>query len=331
VAENPDLAYLAAQEARPIRIVEPGDAFLRDLPLAVLTPPQALMNLLTTWGLRTVGDLTALARGDLLDRLGPAGAELWDRASGRTQRLLRHLSTPPTFYETIVVEHCLETLERRLLDSLAHRLRGLYKVAGGMRLTIPLDDGTAHEYQCLVPAPTTDGEVLFRILHTYLDGLRLAQHPVGVRLELLPTVAECTQHLLFGATLRDPNRFGETLGRISALVGEGHLGTPQAEDTHRPDAYRLASPRFSEVASGGVEAGPLALGLPLRRFRPPRPWGPAAASTVPRHGPYHAHALWWEASPLRVQEWDVASGDAQLLRCQTTTEGEMVMLGIYDG
>ncbi len=74
--------------------------------------------------------------------------------------------------------------------------------------------------------PTTDAEVMFRILSTHLEHLTLSQQPVGLRLLVELGQPTRQQFGLFGAMLRDPNRFGETLAQLSALVGVDQVGFP---------------------------------------------------------------------------------------------------------
>src|SRR5204863_2950483 len=78
------------------------------------------------------------------------------------------------------------------------------------------------------------------------------------------------QQGLFETGLRDPHGFAETLARITALVGNDRVGTPQLEDTHRPDAVKLVPPPHV-VPPAAEPPVHLPLGLPLRRFRPPLP------------------------------------------------------------
>src|SRR5208282_3160470 len=89
------------------------------------------------------------------------------------------------------------------------------------------------------------------------------------------------QMRFFENPLRDANRFGETLARLTALVGEGNVGVVEMENTHRPDYFRLVPPRFHELGEGIETVDELAIGLPLRRYRPAIP----AQVQVVRHAP----------------------------------------------
>jgi protein ImuB len=213
-----------------------------------------------------------------------------------------------------------------------------------MTLILPLENGAKHERVFTIPAPTTDVAVLFRILETHLDGLKLEQRPTGLRLIIEPAKPDHDQHRLFENPLRDVNRFGETLARLAALVGRDHVGVAEVEDTHRPDRYRLVEPRFHELRdSPADEADDFAVGLPLRRFRPPI----AAQVQVVRHepafvvsdsahgriaealGPYRASGGWWDGDHWAGEEWDVEIAGQGLYRLTRQNDAWFVE-GCYD-
>ena len=99
---------------------------------------------------------------------------------------------------------------------------------------------SSHDRAFSIPAPTADVEVLFRILHTHLEDLKLPERPIGVRLSIQAVAPARDQLQLFESALRDPNRFGETLAKLKAFLGNEHVGVPARSNTHRPDSYVLA-------------------------------------------------------------------------------------------
>ncbi len=349
LAANPDLAFLAARHARPVLVVQTPVAFLAELALHELDPEPSLLSVLADWGIHNLAQLTSLPRGELMDRLGPAAARLWERAAGRTDRPLRLIRPAETFTESFEFEREIDTVEpvlfilRRFLDQLALRLSHIYRVAGKMTLRLTLANGSTYRRDFTVPAPTADADPLFRILHTHLDGLRLEHYATGVRLDLEPAPAERQQFRLFESPLRDPNRFGETLGRLAALVGAENVGVAEPLDTHRPDRFRLREPRFAELESSPESAEDLPVGLPLRRFRPAfaaqvrlvrhRPafvvsdkaWGPIRDTL----GPYRASGDWWQPDRWETEEWDVEMESGGLYRL-ARHGGEWRIEGAYD-
>jgi protein ImuB len=347
-ASNPDLAFIAARHARPVLVVQTPQAFLANLALHELNPSPELLSVLGDWGIHNLAQLTSLPKGELMDRLGTNAAQLWERAAGRTERPLRLVRMAEDFSESFDFEREVETVEpvlfiiRRFLEQLAVRLGHAYRVAGRMTLSLSLSNGGTYERVFTVPAPTADVEVLFRILHTHLDSLRLDHGATAARLRIDATIAEKQQFQLFESPLRDPNRFGETLGRLAALVGTGNVGIAEVLDTHRPDAFRLREPRFHELAETTAQGG-LATGLPLRRWRPPVP----ATIGLVRHrpafitspkvngtirdalGPYRANGGWWERENWNNEEWDVETENGSLYRL-ARTNGEWRIEGNYE-
>jgi protein ImuB len=350
VAPNPDLAFLAARKAAPSLVVQAPAVFLAQLAVAEIDPLPHLHALLHDWGIHTLGQLTSLPRGELAARLGPDAERLWQRASGQTERLLRLIRPLEEYAEAFDFEHEIETTEpllfilRRFLDQLALRLEAAHRVAARLFLTLPLENGEAHERSFTIPSPTSDAEVLFRVLETHLETLQLEKRPTGVRLLVEPARPEHQQFRLFESALRDPNRFGETLARLGALVGVENVGVAEIADSHRPDAIRLVEPRFHEMGEGSARASVnLAIGLPLRRFRPPlpadvrfvrhQPVQVASACSSGRVidllGPYRASGDWWEREQWSVEEWDVEIAGEGLFRLRREPGGWFIE-GCYD-
>lgn len=351
VASNPDLAALAATRAQPALVVQHPGAFLAGVAIAEVDAAPDLVEALRGWGIGHLGDLAQLSRHDVVARLGPEAGFLWERAAGRTRRELRLVRPPEVFAEAFDFEQPIDTTEpllfilRRQLDQLTRRLREAHRVVAQMTLTLPLDGGVPYERVFTVPSPTGDVEVLFRILHTHLESLRLEQQPKGVRLLISPVIADSQQFQIFESPLRDPNRFGETLGRLAAIVGAENVGVVQMEDTHRPDSFRLAVPEFSKLSErreNGLETH-RRLGLPLSRFRPALPAQLKAERGVPAGwmfspegegeivdaaGPYRLSGSWWDRDVWKTEEWDVELSDGSLYRL-SKQNGAWFLEGCY--
>jgi protein ImuB len=351
IGPNPDLAFLAARNARPVLVVQSPTAFLANLAIHDLDPSPELLSVLRDWGIHNLAQLTSLPRGELMDRLGPAANRLWERAAGQASRPLRLARPAEEFVEALEFEHEIETAEpllfvlRRMLDSLALRLGNAYRVAERMTLTLMLTGGGEYQRTFTVPAPTADLAVLFRMIETHLDGLQLPRALAGAALRIEPTVAERQQFQLFESPLRDPNRFGETLGRLAALAGAENVGVAELLDTHQPGAMRLREPRFHKMQNHLLEKSrSFSAGLPLRRWRPPV----TAKVRVVRQrpifiesekirgairealGPYRASGGWWESDRWSAEEWDIALEDGSLYRLARTAENDWRIEGSYD-
>lgn len=338
MAENADLALLAAHVADPVRVLRSGVAeekrALHELPLAVVYPSAEVQEVLSLWGVATLGQLVALPRGDIARRLGPEGLHLWDLAQGGKERLLRLVRAKETFREECELESPIECLEplmalvEHMAQNLCARLASTWRVAGRLHLTLGFDDKTGHQRELRVAEPTRDLAVLLRLVETCLEGFTAAAPIIYVAFEITPVRAASSQGALFERGLRDPNRFAETLSALEALLGKGRVGRAELIPTHLPDAVHVAgfleSPRNIQMHEQG-----LLHGLPLQRFRPPRvvqvalrkkmPVGMRMDGTektlVACEGPWLLSGHWWDLAQHWQQEiWDAATEDGVLYR-----------------
>ncbi len=342
VADRPDHAWLAACRADPVNVVYDGAPFCAALPIDVLEPSAELAAILEDWGVRTVGEFLKLPAQSAIERLGPEAARLRRNASARSKRVLRLERPVERHVEAFDFDYAIETTEpllfllRRFVDCLSSRLRAMHRVAAALTLTLPTDNGPVYTRTFSIPTPTADADAWFRILSTHLEELTLDHQPVGVRLRVDAAAAAGKQLHLFESSLRDPNRFGETLARLKALVGEAGVGVPQPADSHEPGAFRAM-----EFVEAGDDVPILSLrGLPLRRHRRARhiavkhangrpSWIEGHGPVVNTRGPFGLSGGWWDRN-WRVMEWDVEAGDGQLLRIAWRPGGRWTVEGSYD-
>src|SRR6266480_3985381 len=103
---------------------------------------QQILAILHKWGIHTLGQLAALNKEQLGARLGPEAVQMWERANGQSNRLLKLVRPPESFEESFEFENEIETAEpllfmlRRFLEQLALRLDALYLVAKELTLRI---------------------------------------------------------------------------------------------------------------------------------------------------------------------------------------------------
>src|SRR5690606_37488872 len=114
-------------------------------------------------------------------------------------------------------------------------------------------------------------EALFRMVNNHLENVRTAAPVKALHIRAQSAAAEARQFQLFEAAIRDPNRFYEAIGRASALLGPGRVGTPRVEPTHRPDDVRMEAAASAGKSLAPLERAPNRRGPMLRRFRPPLP------------------------------------------------------------
>ncbi|HWL50826.1 MAG TPA: DNA polymerase Y family protein [Chthoniobacteraceae bacterium] len=354
VAQTPDLSLLAVHSTtprEPVCVVRHSRAFLAPLPLTAVACPETIRTVLHDWGITTLGGLTRLDKDEIATRLGPEALRLWEQAAGCSRRVLRLVRPVERFEETFDFDYEPDTAQpllfllRRFVDQLTARLEGVGLVAEALLLTLPLCDGSAYQRRFSIPSPTANPEVLFRILDTHFESLRLELAPVGLRLQAFPTRPHAQQERLFEKALRDPHRFAETVARLMALAGNENVGTPRLLPTHQPDASVLEPPRFGEPppAPPPPQEEEEPVGLPLRRFRPPLPAKVELREARPGHlacqavrgtivdtlGPYRLSGQWWEEG-WSTEEWDVElEGGGGLYRL-SRSGGQWQVEGCYE-
>lgn len=217
----------------------------------------ALLQTLSGWGLRTLGDLAALPADELAARLGEAGSRWHRLARGQDDRPLVGDVEEPRFEAALDLEWPVEGLEPlsfvlgRLFDALTVALARAAQGAVGVETRLDLVTRQAHVRALHLPAPMTDPKVLRTLV--LLD---LEAHPppaaidrVMVRLE--PAPARAVQYSLLARPLPAPDRLATLMARLGAFVGEGRVGHPVLLDSHRPGAFDLAPFAPSAARPGG--------------------------------------------------------------------------------
>lgn len=306
-----------------------------------------VLDLLRRWGIETLGQFAALDKEAVGAGLGASGLQLWERAQGKTTRLLRLVPIPETFEEAFEFENEIETSEpllfmlRRFLQQFSVRLGALHLVASELQLQITFSDKSNYQHQFKIPEPTNNVEVLFRMLHTHLENFTSASPILGVALRAEATKPSFEQFHLFETALRDPARLTETLARLTGLLGAERVGTPVVEETHRPDAFRM-EPFSWQLNETKAEVPPLP-DRALRRFRSAVPASMLLVKNRPAHfrsakvqgnvrdekGPYIASGNWWDEKAWARAEWDLELENGALCQCHATG-GKWELDGIYD-
>jgi protein ImuB len=295
-----------------------------------------ILAILHKWGVHTVGQFAALDKEALAARLGPEAVRLWERANGKSQRILKLVRPPESFEESFEFDHEVETAEpllfilRRFLEQLTLRLRAIYLVPKELALRITFANKTNYQRVFKIPQPTGDVDLLFRMLQTHLENFKSDHAIIAVALAAQPTKPPRQQFGLFEATLRNPHQLAETLARLTALVGPDRVGTPVLEDTHRPDAFRIEPFSWNAVEAavlGGSNAPRIAHPtVALRRFRLPKS---LPAKIANARGPYLLSGNWWDEKSWARAEWDAQLEDSTLCRSYQDENGTQIE-GIYD-
>jgi protein ImuB len=306
-----------------------------------------VLDILHRWGIESLGQFAALEKEAVALRLGPIGVQLWERATGKTTRLLKFVPIRDSFEEAFEFENEIETSEpllfmlRRFLQQFSVRLGALHLVTSELQLEITFSDKSSYSHRFKIPEPTNIVEILFRMLHTHLENFTSRSPIIAVVLKAETTKPSFEQFHLFETALRDPARLTETLARLAGLLGSGRVGTPVLEETHRPDAFRM-EPFSWQLPETKSEMPPLPASA-LRRFRSPLPASVLLAKKRPTHlrsakiqgavragkGPYKASGNWWDEQAWDRAEWDVELENGAVCQCHSSG-GQWALDGIYD-
>ena len=312
------------------------------------TEIRQILTILHKWGIHTLGQLAALDREQLGARFGPEVIQMWERANGQSNRVVKLIRPPESFEESFEFENEIETAEpllfmlRRFLEQLAIRLSGIYLVAKELTLRITFTDKQIYERIFKIPQPTNNVDLLFRMLHTHLENFKSKYPIVAVALSAQPIKPSREQFGLFETTLRNPHQLSETLARLTALLGADRVGNPVLEETHRPDAFRMEPFLWHGLPAHPIGRMPMARPA-LRRFRP----NVSASVLLDEDGPVHVRGIdvrgkiieqrgpflisgnWWDEKSWTRAEWDLELEDGKLVLAHES-QGTWKLDGVYD-
>ncbi|MEW6321410.1 MAG: hypothetical protein AB1635_10015 [Acidobacteriota bacterium] len=308
---------------------------------------EACLHTLHTWGITTVGALAALPAAELSERLGARG-RTWHRlARGEDDRPLVAWVAEEAFEAALDLEWPIEGLEplsfvlARLLEPLADRLERADRGAAVLHTHLHLVSRDVHRRALQLPAPMRDAKTL-----RTLALLDLESHPPAAAVDRVsvliePTPARMLQWTLFERAQPAPEQVSTLLARLTALMGEGHVGSPRLVDAWQPGAFALAAFEPAPPATGPADAA--ADGRPLtcalRRFRLPVPArvtvadgrpvrlqvdrrGLATGAIVQAAGPWRTSGHWWPAfAGSAAQASTAAAGTSPAAQASTAAAG----------
>ena len=209
-------------------------------------PDNRLLEILTKWGIRTLGALSALSGPDIHERLGERGAVWQTLARGGDIRPMVPWVDEVPFEAALELEWPIEGLEplsfvlARLLEPLAERLERADRGAAVMYTSLRLTSRSVFTRTLQLPAPMRDPKTLRTLI--LLD---LESHPPDAPIDIVrvcidPTPARVLQWTLLERAQTAPEHVSTLVARLSALMGAGHVGAPQLVDTWRPGAFTMS-------------------------------------------------------------------------------------------
>ncbi|HEY4381406.1 MAG TPA: DNA polymerase Y family protein [Acidobacteriaceae bacterium] len=327
VAENFHAAVCLASGRPGVSVVPVGyEAHaLATLPLTVLPLEPQHVETFAAWGLRTCGELAALAETDLTSRLGQAGKKLHALARGDWP----HLMTPvETSFEAGLVERMeldspVEDLQSllfvlsRMTTALLERVRGKARAVASIRVVLDLDGHKQHERTVRPALPLQDTPTLLKLMQLDLETHPPSAAILAVELHAQSAAPYRAQHGLFLPQAPEPGQTEVLLAHLRKLLGDDRVGSPELTDDHRPNAFHMAP--FAPLAPRAGGASCRSIPIALRVSRPPqtitvqlvnqRParvyWNSTAYDIHEAAGPVRVSGQWWSQANWCREEWDV--------------------------
>lgn len=353
MAMNPDTAVLAARHLGGVTVIPPGHEVeaLGGLSLQALPIEEDTIAVLARWGVHTLERFCELPEAGVLERLGANGLRILKLARGELQRPLKSEPPPTSYEERIALEHPVVLLQPllfllgRLLNELCARLESQSMATTLLRCRLELENKREHTRVLQLPFPTRDSKALLKLMQLDLEAHPPQAAIVAVTLCTLPTTPRVVQHDLYSPPQPEPERLELALGKIRGLVGTGNVGSPELENTHRRDAWKMRpSPvRVKEAPVIVEDLRDHGLRLAFRYFRPPLRARVELAESVPRKlvasgisgavtkaaGPWRSSGDWWTATAWDREEWDILLVDGALYRLFLTAR-QWFVEGSYD-
>ncbi|HEY2461665.1 MAG TPA: DNA polymerase Y family protein [Candidatus Acidoferrum sp.] len=360
IASNIETAIYAARGFSGVTIIPMGEEArcLSGLPVSVLAITPEILKVLESWGIETFQDLTALPVLQLSERLGQEGVGLHQRAQGVYTRALILAELKVYFEEQMEIDDAVEDLEPlsfllgRLLDQLCARLEARALAIRAVHVRFDLEPSFEKDCQSLkdetrkktaskeyvrtlnLPVPTRNSKMLLKLLRLQLQ----SDPPVAPVQKIIMRVdsagARTVQNGLFVPAAPDPEKLELTVARLTKLVGDANVGSPELLDTFNPANFRMNRFSFLEDRVAGRSgklhkeknvkrfvAAQSSSGKILPTFRAIRPALPitvelreerpvraclrgAYGEVVASSGPWRSSGDWWQPESWNQDEWD---------------------------
>jgi protein ImuB len=324
VSANFHTAQLKAAASRGVVVVSAGEeaSALSNLPLSVLALPAAHAETFAIWGIRTLGELSALPEVDLIARLGQQARQWRSLARGVEPHTFQPIEPEFTLKEFCEFENPIEQVDSllfvgtRMIECLVERAAGRALSLASIKVQMKLEGGNFYEGVIRPALASSDRKFLLKLLQ-----LEFAAHPPQAAVLSLTLVAEAGQSSkmqlgLFAPQTPEPSRLDVTIARLRAIVGEERVGSPVLEDTHRPGSFRMESFAVPARSATAKAEHPR---IALRRMRPPLPVSVTLQANKPAqfrssednykvtvaYGPWRTSGCWWSTESWDDEEWDV--------------------------
>lgn len=338
-----------------VQVVTPGEeaAALSSLPLTVLAVSDAQLATFASWGIYRLGQLAALPEKGLISRMGQEGRRLRQMAAGSLPHLFQAVEPPFRLEDRLELDAPLDVLGSLLfgiammLDQLIARVSARVLALASVTVTLELESTRTHERTVRPALPTNDKQLWVKLIHLDLEAHPPQAAILAVVLRAEPAATSKVQLGLFTPQLPEAGRLDITLARLSALVGEGNVGSPALPDQHLPGSFRVEP--FALPSGDPSVAASAIPRVSLRQLRPPESVMVMLKDAKPQglrfrtrryvvedlYGPWFASGEWWNRDRYGLEQWDLAARgeDGSILCCcvvRDRVRNRWQMAALYD-
>ena len=306
---------------RDRHVTPPGGerAALRDLPVAGLRLDPRVVAGLRRLGLRTIGELAKLPRGEVTARFGAQPALRLDQAFGRAEEAILWRHPCPSWSERLDfaepigapddLARALDMLTQRLCARLAEQGQGGHRfVARFFRV-----DASAQAVAVVTGLPTRDAAYLGKLLREKLDGVDPGFGVETVLLDAEETAALSAPQMRL-ADLASSDATARVTDVIANRIGHDLVWRMAPHASHVPER---AVTRAPALGAGPAWTG-TALPRPIRLLRNPEPiavtsllpdeppatfrWRGVMHTVRAATGPERIAAEWWRGAAAEHED-----------------------------
>ena len=340
IAQTAEAAILAARNF-PGVTVHPD---LSALDITALPLTDEMIEILDSWGIHTLDQLSQLPETGVAERFGPAGVSLHRLARGAVDRPLKIFQPEITYDDRIQLDHPISLLEpllfliARMLNDQCEKLESHGMAANEITIRLELENKTEHTRALRLPIPMRGSKALLKLLQMDLEAHPPEAATVALSLSLKPVNPRTVQNGIFLPVTPAPDKLELTLARIRGIVGEHNVGVPELLNTHHPHPFRLATrqPQLTDPPPVKIQHAfryfrpPLAATVELQNDRPARITASRIHGKVLNaSGPWRTSGNWWTPSPWNRDEWDIALANG-MYRIYREPNQHWFLEGSYD-
>lgn len=346
VAESIDSACLLARQNKGLSIVNSPEVFPK-LPLADLSIERDTLNVFNDLGIRSVEDLLAIPKDELITRYGKDFRKVIDTIEQKSSSMLVPNVKDRYVVWTFDLDTSVQNFEQ-LLFVLNHGCEKLFTEIDSYGLSteqldidFKLRNKTTRSYEIKTSFPTLE-----RTFWLKLANLRVALDPpeadiASVRVTAHFTKPRPSQNGLYAVSRPEPESLLLTINKLKKLAGEDNVGLPVILDRRLAEPFALDP----ELLPSGVEKISLEPRRPSLAFTHYRP--PLRAEIVYRNGRlifvrtkyfdgyvseysgvWKGSSTWWD-KPWKTQEWDIEVENKGIYRLCKVHQ-QWFLLGEYD-